>query len=1103
MFQDWTQDLNSQRLQSKLDEAAEVELEDLAEIEEDLEADVEEEDDGERENIDILRQVSDYARETLRDALGASQTYPPNAGSPPLKPLPVPAELRTSTPPIESLDSHVRKSDEAHPEAGAPKASSSEDPELGMPVEGKEHPSPAEALGGTKPMPEPGAAKPSPPNKGGIPALTRLQMILARDAIVAALALLLPFFPAIRDISQGSSILIPIFVLILALRPLNDTCIGVEVQQWLSFAFTWPFFYAWSVFMFVVATDNIGAFMFLLGLFLIFAMLVGLTNSYSTLCMVVESITYTLVHISAWRIYNFQNEPESEKFHLALAKLNGASFAIALPFFLHWFGAMAIFPWRAEVPARNALYSRYCSYAKMLRRLRPVYDRIAVYTLNPTAQTEAIGVPSDLLDALSEAREQEVASIPLAQKWMDSALMETRFRFRGEGMVYVERYERTLGVTRIARSAATDLLTKLQRTYARMRANPEEAARSLEAEKALFLEIEAAENENMEEGEKKRKEMERSRIPILVTQINLLLEMGAHRLAQLAAAPPRQRREFSEEERQALLLLRREQRFLDRLAKNLHGLALTWMRRFLRRHALQPPDASRPNHKAFFKRTKLAAYILVLLKLVSLHRKAWQELAAEPGADKRRWKREWRLTFPFPTKFLTVLPVVDRETFYTPLDGCLAVTEHGVSEFFSSRLWKVAFKFALGTTLLALPGVLESSYQWYSSVQLLNAVFTFQVILFKTQAGLVIERTIHRLVGLFLGYLVIGIAWELACIHGCASSGHKWILYAVELLSLAAYLWQKTKIPKHGYVGFAAFRTIVSLSVVFAESSDPDSVEIWQQGGFVLASSAVGAGVALVLALLLWPASGRSMIREALSEAYLDFIVLFETILTERYDKPDDMVRELANVTSFENRIARGLFGDMTPKLRSAELETMQHINFDAPHDLYLKAVISTRRIWHSLWKLHHLGGIYIYLRDKEGQTLVSMRPSTARDIFASNRWLTSAFAVIAARFGSKRRDAMPVLRPVAATPHVLEEILQDFLARAYSDDLFLGRVVASDDLSMMCNLPLLNDSLLDISYALDDLFTFMERFLRKPEYADRLRKAERTSFDLYNKKDA
>lgn len=927
--------------------------------------------------------------------------------------------------------------------------------------------------------------------------ISREMKIVIRNAVISSVALVMPFFARVRDVADGLAILIPIGVIALALRPLNETCVGVEVQQVLTVAVSWPLIYTWSVFMIGVATSQLGAFMTLLGILNLMTMYAGLNNPAIMRPMLVMTITFNLIQVNVWKVYHLQGNAEDVKFSKAIDVVDGATFAIGCHFTLHLFGTLALFPWRATPLARGSMKERYRSYAKLLRRLRPVFDHIAENSLDPTAQKSVFGVPERLLKDLSDAREEDVETLHRTQRWVEFALLETRFTCQGEGMAYISRHERILSTSRCARSVATDLLAKLERNYARIHENTAEAEEALEQEKIMFLEREAMESFKTDKSDLARKIQERRRIPLLLTQINLILELGAHRFAILASQSPLKVQELSGRNA-TLALLDQEQAALEILSEELHMLSMSWMERYLTIHATKKYDASRPNHRAVVKRTKLAAYILVLLQLVKHHKGTLEDLRKEQQIRSESWKREWYMTFPFPGKFVTSRKVVKRESFYVHLNGCMARTENWMSSFLAGYTWKAPIKFALGTTLLVLPGTLESSATWYSSVQVVNAVFTFQVILYKSQTGLMLERTFHRLFGLVMGFIVVGIAWQLACIGSCNPTTHKWILYAAEIVALSAYLWFKTVSPKYLYIAFAGLRTVVSLAVIFVQTEDPYRTEIWIQGGYVVGSSFLGAGVAVPLALFLWPTSGRSIIRESLSEIYQDFIVLFEQMLSDRFEHPRIHVHDIPNVTSFEDRIARNLFVDMTLRLRSAELESMQHINFDAPYDLYVKAVNSTRRIWHALWKLHHLGGIYVYLRDPDGSSTVAMRPGTARDLFAMNRWLTSAFAVVAARFKSHSRDAMPVLRPVAATPHVLEEVLQDVLSRAYSDDVFLTHILASKDFALMCNFPLLNDSLLDISFALDDLFTFMEHFLRKPVYADNLRISENVSFDLY-----
>ncbi|GBG27040.1 Hypothetical Protein FCC1311_032632 [Hondaea fermentalgiana] len=932
--------------------------------------------------------------------------------------------------------------------------------------------------------------------------VTRFRRTLARNAIVAIIACVLQWMPGIAEYSTNSfEYLIPIFVLVLGLRPFNDTFVGAETQQLIGCVVVWPPLYAFSVFMIAVSLHSLGGFCFLFGIAVLLAIMVGLSYPSIILGVLIETIMFSIMHLQVWRQYNLQDTGSSNttvgqsEFDGSIDIITGGTFVLGVSVLLHWGGAIIIFPWFAVQHTRQTLGTRYAAHAALLRHLRPVYGRIAMYTMDPTTQQYPSGIPEDLLQKLKVAHEQEVSSIPLGQRWVAAALLETRFMFQGDGIRYLERYHGNLTLTRIARSAA---FGALHRTWPFAKLGEKGLKADLMRERALFLEQEAIENIQLDEASINRKVKERTQIPLLLIKMSILLELGAQRLAALVSMKPPQPHEQSRARSDLLSLLAREQSLLNEHADELEDLARTWMARVLRTHAARVNDASRPNKEVFFRRTKLISYILILLKLAKAQEDTVAALAAESEPHPDDWRREWKLTLPFQYTFLPSYYNAKRSSFYKPLGGFLARAERWCDQFFSGHTWKMSFKFALGTTCLVLPGFLTASHSAYTSIQLLNANVSFQFILFKTQTGLVIERTLHRTSGIAIGAIAIGIGWELACIGGCSADYYQWILFAMELVTIGAYLWFRSLVPAHGYIGFAASRTVVSLAMLSTAQVEADHTYAWAQAGFVVVSSALGGAGALVLAFFLWPTSGRFFIRRTLSQTYHDFVVHFEQVLLARYERPDLMNRELTKVIALEHVIAHDLFVNMMPKLRSAQLESMQRINFDAPHELYVRAVDSTRLIWHSLWKLHHLGGIRIFLRDKAGNPAVAMRPSTARSFFAVNRWLTSAFATAAAQLGSSQRESLPVLRPLAASPELLNEMVQDFLSQAFADDLLMDQILESGDLSLLANLPFLADSLLQISFALDDLFTLMEAVVPVPEYADRLRKAEQRSFDLY-----
>lgn len=921
------------------------------------------------------------------------------------------------------------------------------------------------------------------------------EKILVRNAIVATIALFLPFWEIIQTISYNTSLMIPILALILALRPIHMTCLGYEMQQIMVLLSAWPFYIVYSILIVAISPRNIVGYLVLFFVGVLIAFLIGVLRVSVLMTLMGPTITFSIIHVAIFQIYNM-NDYEYPFTEVMLA-LGGATFGIGAAFIVHWLSAVLIFPWSANKDARQSLQNRYAMYASVLRHLRPVYDRIAIHTLDPKASSCHTRIEKDLIDALDDARQKEISSIPVTQKWVNAALLETRFFRKGDGYRYLERYTNTLNISRSARAAAADVVNN--REDFEIDNEEDGPSETLEFHKSIFRRQDSIEHATIDDAEAERKALERENIPVLITKLNLLLELGAHRMAKLVYMVPSDRSN-DEAREHTLKQLEREQGAMEKIAKELEDLAITWMQRYLRTHATQAYDSSNteiPDH-VFFKRTKLISYVLVLLKLVKEQKQVTEEFAKESIPDKTLAQKEWDMTFPFADPIIPTLHSSDKENLYKPFDSWISRWEHATLTLFSSNEWKLSFKFALGTTFMVLPGMLQQSYKWYSLMQFVNGIFAFQVVLFKSQTGLVIERVIHRLCGVIAGAIIIGVAWELACINGCTDENRKWILFAFEVVALLCYLWFKTKWPPWGYAGYSMVRTLVSISVGFVKSSDPSQINVWKEGGYVIASSAIGATGALFLSICFWPTSGRDSIREAIAGSYHDFIVLVEQVLTDQYEHPYKIDTMSPHLAAFEHRIARTLYLETGMMLRSVQLEDLQHVNFDAPLPLYSKAVKCSQEIWQSLWKLNHLGGVQIYLRDKEGNPSKTMNTDTAQIFFAANRWLTTSFAAVASQLNKRDRSSSPVLRPIAASPRLLNEVVHNFVGRAYRDELFLNHVMSSRDLALMLNLPLLADCLHEISRSLDGLYELMETYLRTPIYADRLREAERLSFDLY-----
>lgn len=1064
LFQEWAEEQESQRLESKIQEAGEEETGQLLELKRD------------ESEEDWLRHVDEYVKKCLEDMAA-----------------PLPAhDLKTDSHDLErGQSSRISTADNIGGQTKGGKDSSNTD---------KPRPTRTKVRGGQP--------------RCNLCSLSRPSKVLVRNAITTAIATMLPFFAKITSLTYNTSLLIGIFALVLALRPIHLTTLGHEHQQVILFVILWPFFYVWSLFMIGIAAHNLVGFVWLLLAGVVGSNLLGNLFPSSIMTMINMTITFSVIHVQVWKIYNF--EDFEDPFKESNIALGGATFGLALSFFVHYACSLLVFPWSSIPPARDSLRTRYISYATTLRRLRPVYDRIANHTLSPSTSSTPLRLEPALVHALREAHEQEAASIPLAQKWVGSAILETRFLFNGNGLRYLRRYNDTLGLSRNARHAAADIINhendflESADSIFNSENSPADSYEQNRTKDWIDSDVESEEIANQRMHDLTQPgtstndvyvshEEERKRIPELIAKINLLLELGAHRMAQLAKTRATPSADVDIKERM-LRYLDREQAVLESLSGELNKLAVNWMERYLRSHAVKA-FSNIVLDKTFFRRTKLVSYVLILIKLVKAQHEVIgsfkQEREYIPGGA----RREWAMTFPFHDSIIPTLYPSSKENMYEPM-GRLDKLEHGAMNFFADLPWKLAFKTGLGTTLLVLPGLLSSFYEVYSTVALVNAVFTFQITIFKTQAGLVIERVFHRLTGVACGAILISAGWEAACANGCKDPNTKWILYAFEIAALSFYMWMKTAIPKHGYIGYATVRTMVSISVEFVIDDNPADIDIWRYAGYVIASSAIGALGATVLSLFLWPTNGRIFLRETLAKSYHDFVLICEQVLTDRYEHPDVLDSMRPDVAAFEHNVARALYVESGINLRAAHLESMQHYNFDAPFELYAKAVTSTQHIWQALWKLNHLGGLRIYSIDYEGHPAKTMHTKTARVFFAAHRWLTQTFVGISAQLRNPKRDSLPVLRPIVASPFLLNEMLQDSIGRAYNDEVFLDHIVSSRDLALMLNLPLMTECFHDIGNALDSLYEFLDAFLRKPKYADRLRSAEFRSYDVYNKTD-
>ena len=213
-----------------------------------------------------------------------------------------------------------------------------------------------------------------------------------------------------------------------------------------------------------------------------------------------------------------------------------------------------------------------------------------------------------------------------------------------------------------------------------------------------------------------------------------------------------------------------------------------------------------------------------------------------------------------------------------------------------------------------------------------------------------------------------------------------------------------------------------------------------------------------------------------------------------------------------ETSLSPLIFTQTDVLLRAAELESIEYTAFDATVSDYTKAVECTRKLWHALWKLHHIGGLRLLVKQEapshsiKGLGLprehLSMNHGTLRLNLGMHRLFTSAFSTIASTLmSSNMENSLPCLRPVVASPDLLAEMLHDFLIQCYSDEKLVESLIASRDLDLLANLFIFRDVVLDIGEALEGMFQFANAFSLDPVFAESLRHADRSVFREHAKK--
>ena len=128
------------------------------------------------------------------------------------------------------------------------------------------------------------------------------------------------------------------------------------------------------------------------------------------------------------------------------------------------------------------------------------------------------------------------------------------------------------------------------------------------------------------------------------------------------------------------------------------------------------------------------------------------------------------------------------------------------------------------------------------------------------------------------------------------------------------------------------------------------------------------------------------------------------------------------------------------------------------------------------------------------------MLPSSARRKLVIDRLLGPGLALLSASLTSSASVA-PTLRSLVASPKLLTEFLNDYVASCLLDDTFMALVTGSQDLQVLAHLTLLSDTLKDISHALALVSDYVESFRRPLKVSKRLREAEQGAFHMHTRR--
>jgi hypothetical protein len=276
---------------------------------------------------------------------------------------------------------------------------------------------------------------------------------------------------------------------------------------------------------------------------------------------------------------------------------------------LHFIGALTIFPWRAAKVLKWSLHDRWLVQARLIRSLRSAYGIIAEDTLFPQRQKQFLNLDEGVLKALQDVRNQELATLVTCQAQLMDVLLETRWSFTGNGVRCVQKQNLTRNCTRVARSAADDLLQK----YERVRREYQEFGDALAPSDIIPDSLDGNGLEHWKEVYLQK-----------LDELSVHLEMCCGPLAMLMVLEcDTQPQEFHA----CIRFLRKRQVLMDALWLEIEDITLSWGAMYLQQIAHKYTLQSRMNKEEPLKKTKLFTYVIHLDRFVSAVKEAWTSLA--------------------------------------------------------------------------------------------------------------------------------------------------------------------------------------------------------------------------------------------------------------------------------------------------------------------------------------------------------------------------------------------------------------------------------------------------------------------------------------------